>query len=77
MSYESEFVRHALEGLFRDVFGLVISQGALTNMMQRGAVPFSARKDDIVGRLRQAEAVASDETDVRIEGVSGKPNDIR
>ncbi len=59
-----------LQGLLRDVFGLVISQGALMNMFRRGAVPFAAKKTDILGRLRAAKAVASDETGVRIEGVN-------
>lgn len=59
-----------LQGLFGDVFGLVISQGALMNMLRRGAALFSAGKADILGRLRRAEAVASDETGVRIEGVN-------
>jgi len=59
-----------LQGLFRDVFGLTISQGALMNMLRRGAALFSARKADILGRLRTAPAVASDETGVRIEGVN-------
>jgi len=59
-----------LQGLFRDVFGLTISQGALMNLLRRGAAAFAAKKADILTRLRQAEAVASDETGVRIEGVN-------
>ena len=41
-----------LQGLFRDVFGLVISQGALMNMLRRGATSFAAQKNGIVSRLR-------------------------
>jgi len=59
-----------LQGLFRDVFGLTISQGALMNLLRRGATLFSARKDHILSRLRTARAVAPDETGVRIEGVN-------
>lgn len=59
-----------LQGLLRDVFGLTISQGALMNMLRRGAHRFAAGKADILARLRQAQAVASDETGVRIEGVN-------
>ncbi len=59
-----------LQGLFRDVFGLTLSQGALMNMLRRGAAAFSRKKADILGRLRRAEAVAGDETGVRIEGVN-------
>ncbi len=59
-----------LQGLLRDVFGLRISQGALTNLFRRDAALFAAKKADILARLRRAEAVASDETGVRIEGVN-------
>ena len=59
-----------LERLFDHVFGLKISQGALGNIFARGRPAFAARKADILARLRQAEAVASDETGVRIEGIN-------
>lgn len=39
-------------------------------MSQRGATAFAAQKAAILTRLRQADAVASDETGVRIEGVN-------
>ncbi len=61
-----------LEGLFRDVFGLKISQGALANLFRRGSARFEAGKADALARLRQAEAVASDETGVRIEGANSQ-----
>lgn len=61
-----------LQGLFCDVFGLTISQGALMNLFARGAALFAAKKADILERLRQARAVASDETGVRIEGVNAQ-----
>jgi len=61
-----------LQGLLRDVFGLTISQGALMNLFARGAQLFAAKKAGILGRLRQAEAVASDETGVRIEGINAQ-----
>ncbi len=60
-----------LEAIFRDVCGLKISQGALGNMFQRSGAAFAAQKAEILARLRQAPAVASDETGVRIEGVNG------
>ncbi|MCP5073580.1 MAG: IS66 family transposase [Rhodobacteraceae bacterium] len=59
-----------LEAIFRDVCGLKISQGALGNIFQRGSAVLAAQKADILARLRQAQAVASDETGVRIEGVN-------
>ncbi len=61
-----------LEAMFADVFGVRISQGALGNMLRRGGEVFAARKADILARLRHAEAVASDETGVRIEGVNAQ-----
>lgn len=59
-----------LEAIFRDVCGLKISQGALGAMFRRGVPAFAAQKAEILERLRHAEAVASDETGVRIEGVN-------
>jgi transposase len=61
-----------LEAMFRDVFGLSVSQGALGNMFTRGGAAFAAGKAEALARLRQAEAVASDETGVRIEGVNAQ-----
>ena len=61
-----------LERLFADVFGLKISQGGLGALLRRSQPPFAAEKAAILQRLRQADAVASDETGVRIEGVSAQ-----
>ncbi|MCP4999024.1 MAG: IS66 family transposase [Hyphomicrobiales bacterium] len=60
-----------LEGLFGDVFGLKLSQGALANMLHRGHRPFHKAKRKIVRHLRRANMVASDETGIRIEGLNG------
>ncbi len=59
-----------LEAVLRDVCGLTISQGAMGNMFRRNGAAFAARKADILARLRTAEAVASDETGVQIEGIN-------
>lgn len=61
-----------LQGLLRDVTGLHVSQGAIMNMLDRAAQVFRPAHDEILARLRQAEAVASDETGMRIEGVTGQ-----
>lgn len=61
-----------LQSMFADVFGLTISQGALGTMFGRAQAAFDAKKAAILGRLRQADAVASDETGVRIEGVNAQ-----
>jgi len=60
-----------LVGMLDEVFGLSLSQGALANMLERSHQPFEAAKQDIIGDLRQAEMVASDETGIRIEGLNG------
>lgn len=59
-----------LQQFFSQVFGLKISQGALTNMFERTGAMFAAAKADSVSILRRSRAVASDETGVRIEGVN-------
>jgi len=61
-----------LQAMLKDVFGLTISQGALGNMFQRASTAFGREKASIQKRLRNAEAVASDETGVRIEGVNAQ-----
>lgn len=60
-----------LERMMADLFGVKISQGALANILKRSHGPFVARKKDIITDLREAEAVASDETGIRIEGLNG------
>jgi len=60
-----------LAGMLDEVFGLKVSQGALANMLKRSHRPFEAAKQEIIGQLRQADAVASDETGIRIEGSNG------
>ena len=56
--------------LFRDAFGLVISEGALMNMFIRSHAGFKLEADKAKGVLRAARVVASDETGVRIEGTN-------
>ena len=61
-----------LQAMFRDVFGLTISQGALCNLLERDGALFATEREKAVARLRLAEAVASDETGVRIEGTNAQ-----
>jgi transposase len=69
-------VQHAsyqrLQAMFVDVFGLTISQGGRGNIFSRAQATFHEKKAAILARLRIAEAMASDETGVRIEGVNGQ-----
>ena len=61
-----------MERLFSDVFGLKISQGGLGNVLRRSKPALDAEKAVILQQVRQAKAVASDETGVRIEGVNAQ-----
>ena len=65
------FSYQRLQGVFCDLFGLDISQGALMNMFKRAAPVFAARRDDALVALRRAQVVACDETGMRIEGCNG------
>ena len=60
-----------LQGVFRDVFGLAISQGALVNMARAAAAPFAAQAARLGDRLRQSPVLASDETGLRVAGKNG------
>ena len=62
------FSYQRLQGVFGDLFGLDISQGALMNMFKRAAPIFASRRDDALMALRRADVVACDETGMRIEG---------
>ena len=57
-----------LSGLFRDAFGLSVSEGALMNMFIRSHPRFEIEAEKAKAIVRAAQVVASDETGVRIEG---------
>lgn len=72
--YLKTFQHFSYERLRRfmgEVFGLKISEGGLMNLMKRGAKAFAPGTDAALAKLRQAQAIASDETGVRIEGRNG------
>src|SRR5271165_1112519 len=54
--------------LFRDLFGLVISEGALDALLRRAKPGFDAEVAAILARLRKSRLVYSDETGVRVAG---------
>jgi transposase len=60
-----------LQGVFRAVFGLAISQGALVNMARAAVAPFAAQAARLGDRLRQSPVLASDETGLRMAGRNG------
>src|SRR5271168_4892419 len=51
-----------LRFMFRDAFGLQVSEGALMNMFARSRPRFTCEADKARGGLRAAKVVASDET---------------
>ena len=57
--------------LFRDLFGLVLSVGALDAMLQRAKPCFDREVTAILARLRRSRVVYSDETSIRIDGING------
>jgi transposase len=57
-----------LEGLFRDVFRVAISQGGLVNLIRAAAAPFAAQAARLRERLLKGPALASDETGLRVAG---------
>lgn len=59
-----------LRFLFRDAFGLCLSEGALMNMFIRSHARFAIEAEKAKALLRKAKIVASDETGVRIEGTN-------
>jgi transposase len=59
-----------LRFLFRDAFGLIVSEGALMNMFIRSHAGFEIEAEKAKSILRKARVVASDETGVRIEGTN-------
>jgi transposase len=64
------FSYQRLSAAFSDLFGLQISEGALTNIFARAKAAFAERKEAALEALRRAQFVACDETGVRIEGLN-------
>ena len=59
-----------LEGAMKDLFGLTVSQGGLTNMLRRAEAQFAGGRDTALAALHRAKVVACDETGIRIEGTN-------
>ena len=64
------FAYERLQGVFKDILGLKISEGALHNLLARSAKAFTPGYEAALACLRRAPAVASDETGLRIEGTN-------
>lgn len=59
-----------LAALFREVFGLKISEGAIGNLFKRSMPAFADQTLDIKARLLRATILGSDETTVRVNKVN-------
>jgi transposase len=57
-----------LSRLMADVFGLSISEGAITNILARAQTPLMAAAETIAAAVRASPIVASDETSARVGG---------
>jgi len=57
-----------LAALFAQLFGLEISEGALANLFKRAKPAFDGQVRRILGRLRRARLICSDETSARVDG---------
>lgn len=57
-----------LSRLMAEVFGLVISEGAIANLLARAEPRLTAAAEQIAQEVRQAKVVASDETSARVDG---------
>lgn len=58
-----------LSQIMQEMFGLTISEGAISNAFQRLADPLEQTRSTIRAKLREAQVIASDETTTRINGV--------
>lgn len=59
-----------LSRIFRDLFGLAISEGALDALLRRAKPCFDSQVAAILTRLRQSRAICSDETGIRVKGLN-------
>ena len=57
-----------LQRLFRDVFGVTISQGGLVNIIRAATAPLAAQAARLRERLLASPVLASDETGLRVAG---------
>ncbi len=54
--------------MFKGLFGLEISEGAIANIFSRASEPFAVEAGRIDAEVRAAPVIASDETSARVEG---------
>ena len=71
LRYSHAISYERLSALFGEVFGLSISEGALSNLFKkRVGIRLFERTEEILERLRSSRLVMSDETSARVGGVN-------
>ena len=68
LHYAQAISYERLRALFRDVFGLESSEGALANLFRRVQGRFGEQAEAIRERVRGSRVVCSDETSARVHG---------
>jgi transposase len=68
LRYSQNIGLDRLQGLFRDVFGVTISQGGLVNIIRAATAPLAAQAARLRERLLASPVLASDETGLRVAG---------
>jgi transposase len=67
LRYSHAISYERLAGLFEEVFGLPISEGALGNLFERSRTAFAAQVTGIKARLLAGTVIGSDETTMRVK----------
>jgi transposase len=68
LRYSQSISYERLSQLLWDLYSLKISEGGISNLLQRANRQLESSVDGIVERLRSARLVCSDETSARVEG---------
>ena len=68
LHYTQAISLERLRGLFGEVFGLPISEGALVNLFQRARARVARQTAAVLERVRASRVVCSDETSARVAG---------
>jgi transposase len=67
LRYSHAISYERLAGLFEEVFGLPISEGALGNLFERSRTAFADQVANIKGKLLASTVICSDETTMRVK----------
>ena len=68
LHYTQSISLERMRGLFRDAFGLQISEGALVNLLRRARDSAARQTAAVLDRVRSSRVVCSDETSARVAG---------